>query len=291
MQNLDNSVYNDSMRYRAYQEGQVLLISLLVLSIATTVALSLIGRSTTDVAISNQINESSRAFSAAEAGIEESLKTGIGTNVPQVLASGVTYTVAKADIGGATGAYIFPKKINSGTTETLWLVNHNANGTLAETPTYTATGIDLCWSQETTTPAIIFSVVYKTAGGEYRVAKGAYDPDATRALTNKFSGVTSSSGGCGAGTGTTYKQTVMFDDFAINPALDTLLMLRLQPVYSDTILAVNTGGSSLPLQGAKLESTGVSGAGVTRKIVVYQQYRAPQSVFDSVIYSQGSFGH
>lgn len=273
------------------QDGQVLLISLLVLTIATTVALSLIGRSTTDVSISNQINESSRAFSAAEAGIEESLKIGTGTNVPRVLTSGATYTVLKANIGGATGAYIFPKKINPGTTETLWLVNHNADGTLVETPTYTATGIDLCWSQETITPAMIVSVVYKTAGGEYRVAKGAYDPDATRALTNKFSGVTSSSGGCGAGTGTTYKQTVTFSDFSFNPALDTLLMLRLQPIYSDAIFAVNAGSSSLPLQGAKLESSGVSGAGVTRKIVVYQQYRSPPAIFDSVIYSQGSFGH
>lgn len=273
------------------KNGQVLLISLLVLSIATTVALSLIGRSTTDVSISNQINESSRAFSAAEAGIEESLKTGMGTNVPQVLTSGVTYTVSKADIGGATGAYIFPKKINPGTTETLWLVNHNADGTLVETPTYTATGIDVCWSQETIMPAMIVSVVYKTAGGEYRVAKGAYDPNATRALTNKFSGVTSSSGGCGTGTGTTYKQTVTFGDLSINPALDTLLMLRLQPVYSDAIFGVNAGSSPLPLQGAKLESSGVSGAGVTRKIVVYQQYRSPPAIFDSVIYSQGSFGH
>lgn len=279
------------MSYQKLQEGQVLLISLLVLSIATTVALSLIGRSTTDVSISNQINESSRAFSAAEAGIEESLKTGMGTNVPQVLTSGSTYTVAKANIGGATGAYTFPKKIKPGTTETLWLVNHNTDGTLIEIPTYAAPSIDLCWSSETITPAMIASVVYKTAGGEYRVAKGAYDPDSARALTNKFSGVTSSSGGCGVGTGTTYKQTITFGDLSINPALDILLMLRLQPVYSDTVFAVNTGSSPLPLQGAKLESSGVSGAGVTRKIVVYQQFRAPPSIFDSVIYSQGSFGH
>lgn len=276
------------MGYQRHQEGQVLLISLLVLSIATTVVLSLIGRSTTDVAISNQINESSRAFSAAEAGIEESLKSGVGTTTPQVLISGVTYSVSKADIGGSAGAYVFPKKISRGTTETLWLVNHNTNGTLAETPTYTAPSIDVCWSQETPVPAIVLSIVYKTAGGEYRVVKGANDPDATRTPTNKFSMVTASTGGCGVGTGTTYKQTVMFGDFAINPALDTLLMLRLQPVYSDTILAVNASGS-LPLQGAKLESTGVSGAGVTRKVVVYQQFRSPPAIFDSVIYSQGSF--
>lgn len=266
----------------------MLLISLLVLSIATTVALALIGRSTTDVAISNQTNESSRAFSAAEAGIEESLKTGVGTSLPQVLTSGASYTVVKDDIGGAAGAYVFPKKASRGTTETLWLVNHNPDGTLAETPTYTAADIDVCWSSETTMPAMIVSVLYKTVGGEYRVARGAYDPDGTRA--NNFSLPTSSVGGCGEGTGTTYKQTVTFGSFtpAINPASDTLLMLRLQPVYSDTILAVNAS-APLPLQGNNLVSTGVSGAGVTRKVVVYQQFRSPPAIFDSVIYSQGSF--
>lgn len=279
------------MRYPRYQEGQILLISLLVLSLATTVALSLIGRSTTDVSISNQISQSSRAFSAAEAGIEEALKIGSGTEGAQVLATGVTYSVTKDDIGGAAGAYVFPKKASRGTTETLWLVDHNADGTLAETPTYTAASIDVCWSSETTTPAMIVSVAYKT-GAQYRVAKGAYDPDSTRASTNKFSGVTATTGGCGAGTGTTYKQTVTFADFvpAINPASDTLLMLRLQPAYADASLAVNALGV-LPLQGSKLESTGTSETGITRKIVVYQQYRSPPSIFDSVIYSQGSFGH
>lgn len=275
-----------------HQSGQIVLISLLVLSIATTIALSLIGRSTTDVAISNQITESSRAFSAAEAGIEEALKSGSGTAGAQVLTAGVSYTVAKADIGGAAGAYVFPKKVSRGTTETVWLASHNPDGTLSESPTYTSAGIDVCWSGETTTPAMSVSILYKTAGGLYRVARGSYDPDGTRALTNKFSAVTASSGGCGAGTGTTYKQTITFGAFApaINPASDILLMLRISPIYADASLAVNAT-SALPLQGSKLESTGTSGTGITRKIVVYQQYRSPPSVFDSVIYSQGSFGH
>lgn len=280
------------MSYQKQQEGQVLLISLLVLSIATTVALSLISRSTTDVTISNQISESSRAFSAAEAGIEEALKSGVGTSGAQVLTAGISYSVSKADIGGSAGAYVFPKKISPGATETLWLVNHNADGTLIETPTYTSATVDVCWSQETTIPAMIVSVLYKTAGGLYQVARGAYDPDSGRALTNNFSGVSSSTGGCGAGTGTTYKQTISFGAFtpAINPVSDSLLMLRIQPLYADANIAVSAAGI-LPIQGNKLESTGTSEGGLARKIVVYQQYRSSPSVFDSVIYSQGAFGH
>ncbi len=272
------------MRNYHSQEGQVLLISLLVLSIATTVALSLISRSTTDVTISNQISESSRAFSAAEAGIEEALKLGVGTSGAQVLNAGISYTVSKADIGGASGAYVFPKKISKGMTETVWLVNHNADGTLIETPTYTAPSLDVCWSSEVTTPAMTVTVVYKTVGGQYRVAKGAYDPDGTRASTNKFSAPTATTGGCGDGS-TTYKQTITF-----TAEMKTLLMLRMQPLYADATIAVSASGV-LPIQGSKLESTGTSESGLARKIVVYQQYRSAPSIFDSVIYSQGSFGH
>lgn len=272
------------MRYRRSQEGQVLLISLLVLSIATTVALSLIGRSTTDVAISTQVTESSRAFSAAEAGIEEALKTGSVSSGAKVLTAGVTYNVTRADIGGAAGVYVFPKKVSRGMVETLWLVNHDGSGGLVEIPTYTQPTIDVCWSSETVTPAMIVSVAYKTAGGAYRVTKGAYDPEGARALTNKFSGVTAMTGGCGAGSGTTYKQTVTL------AGMDTVLMLRLAPVYADSVLAVNATGA-IPLQGGKLESTGTSETGVSRKIVVYQQFRASPPLLDSVIYSQGSFGH
>lgn len=278
-----------------YQRGQVLLISLLLLSIATTVVLSVIGRSTTDVSMSNQITESSRAFSAAEAGIEEVLKTGAGTAGTQVLSSGASYAVSKATIGGATGIYQFPKKVTVGSSETLWLIGHNADGTIkdiATTDKYTANSIDVCWSQESPIPALVVSVVYyKTAGGQYGVARGAYDPDGTRAGTNKFSSPSSTSGGCGDGN-TTYKQTITFGDFtpAISPAVDTLLMLRLQPVYNDTFVAINASGT-IPSQGSRLESFGTTQTGVTRKIIVYQQYRSPPSIFDSAVYSQGSFGH
>ncbi|OGG30729.1 hypothetical protein A2973_03080 [Candidatus Gottesmanbacteria bacterium RIFCSPLOWO2_01_FULL_49_10] len=275
-----------------HESGQILLITLLVLTIATTVVLSLIGRTTTDVSISNQIAESSRAFSAAEAGIEASLKSG--TTGVQTLSGATSFDVQRADIGNAAGIYQFPKKVVKGTTETLWLVDHNANGSLDEHPTFTASSLDLCWSSESTIPAMEVTVLYKTAPptSEYRVAKGAYDPDpdGARRSANNFSTVTAATGGCGVGTNTTYRQRITFGSFfpVIDPTSDTLLMLRVQPVYSDAAIVVSTV-APLPLQGTQITSTGSSGTGVSRKIVVFQQFRSPPSIFDSVIYSQGSF--
>lgn len=274
-----------------HQSGQVVLITLLVLAIATTVALSLVSRTTTDTSITNQIEESSRAFSAAEAGVEEALKSGIGSGeVPVLVGQEASYKVNVNTIGGATGVFEFPKKTLKGVTETVWLVSHDSNGNLVETPTYTASSLSVCWSSESTTPAVAVTLLYKeSSDSSYRVAKAAFDPNSTRALTNKFSS-SYAPGGCGGTTGTAYKVTITFGDLdaSINPVTDTLLMLRLRPVYSDAKIAVDPGAEVLPVQGGKIDSTGTTASGINRKIVVYQQYRAPTTVFDAVIYSQGS---
>ena len=272
---------------RSSQSGQIVLIVLLVLTIATTIALSLISRSTTDVTISSQLEDSSRAFGAAEAGIEEALKSGTGTGGAKVLTAGVTYSASVSSIGGAAGVFQFSKKSFRGVTETLWLVAHNADGSLAETPTYTNPSFSVCWTSETTKPAITASIIYKRAG-MYYVAKDAFDPDAARAAANTFNGVTASSGGCGVPS--MYRRLITFADYGINPVTDTLLMLRIRPVYSDTQLAIDAP-VALPLQGNKIESSGTTGAGITRKILVYRQYHVASGIFDRSLYSQSSLSH
>lgn len=267
--------------------GQIVLITLLVLTIATTVALSLIARTTTDTTITNNLEESSRAFSAAEAGIEEALLSGVGSGGTKVLTgSTATYNVTVATIGGAAGIFEFPQKTIIGETETLWLVNHDSSGALIESPMYTSSYIDVCWTAETTTPAIVATLLYKeSSDGSYRVAKGAYDPDGTRRSGNSFSAPTAVTGGCGGTTGTTYRQRITFSSMSssINPSADTLLALRLRTVYYDSKFAIDTGGQVLALQGKKIDSTGATG-GTNRKIVVYQQYRSAPTIFDSVMY-------
>ncbi|MBI5449695.1 pilus assembly PilX N-terminal domain-containing protein [Candidatus Gottesmanbacteria bacterium] len=274
-----------AQKYRS-ESGQIVLIVLLVLTIATTIALSLIGRSTTDVTISGQLEDSSRAFGAAEAGIEEALKSGTGTGGVKVLTPGVTYSATVSSIGGASGVYQFSKKSFRGTTETLWLVAHNGD-VLDETPTYTDGSISLCWTSETTIPAIAVSILYKSAG-TYYVAKDAFDPDATRRATNNFNVPTAASGGCNVSS--MYRRLITFSDYGINPVTDTLLMIRIRPAYSDTQLAIDAP-VALPLQGDKIESTGTTGSGVSRKILVYRQYHAPSGVFDASVYSQSSLSH
>jgi len=56
------------------KSGQVALTVLLVMVVVLTIGLSLISHSVTDISISKDEEEAMRAFSAAEAGIEEALK-------------------------------------------------------------------------------------------------------------------------------------------------------------------------------------------------------------------------
>ncbi len=275
------------------QRGQTLLITLLVLTVATTIALSLIGRSTTDVAINTKLEESAQAFSAAEAGIEEALRTGLGTGGATVLSPNASYNVSIAGVGGGVGVYVFSKKSSRGMTETLWLANHDGD-VIDESPAYTAPSVDVCWSSESIVPAIKIAILYKeSSDASYRVLRGAYDPLASRRAQNKFSNVTASSGGCGSGSGTTYKQTITFASLnpSVSSASDTLIAARIQPLYSDTQIAVNAPAVALPLQGKRIESVGTTATGTTRKIVVHQQYRSAASIFDAAVYSQGSLGH
>ncbi|MCX6793787.1 MAG: pilus assembly PilX N-terminal domain-containing protein [Candidatus Gottesmanbacteria bacterium] len=271
------------------QTGQIALIALLVLTIATTVGLSLIARTTTDVSVTRNIEESTRAFSAAEAGIEETLKSGIASDFTIDPALSVKYSTTIVPAGGGVGSpFVFPQKTLKENTETVWLVDHDAiTGKIIETPTYIKNTIDVCWSSETTTPALIVSVLYKTSGGAYQVAKAAYDPDGSRA--NNFSPPTASSGGC-TGTNTTYRSRIRFFDLSITPAVDTLIALRIRPVYTGTLIAIAPApAQALPIQGNQIQSVGTAGSDVNRKIIVYQQYRTPDSIFDYAVYSQGSF--
>jgi Tfp pilus assembly protein PilX len=269
--------------------GQVLLITLLILTVATTIALSLIGRATIDLSMSNQLEESTRAFNAAEAGIEQALKTGSGGTT--VLTPGVTYDVTVSSIGGATGVFQVAHKTLQNATETLWLAQHDETGALVETPFYTSPTLEICWSQppvSSPAAALGVSVVYKeSTDGSYQVARAALDPDAAT-RNNNFDSTNITTTGCGLGY---YGKQINFTSLGITPALDAILALRIRPYYADATIAIDGGASQIPKQGNQIESVGQTGTGVSRKVVVYQQYRTPLSIFDSVIYSQSNFGH
>src|SRR5258708_37498979 len=59
-----------------HQNGQIVVVLVLVMLVALTIGLAITLRSVSDVTTSTQTEQSSRAFSAAEAGIERAIQAG-----------------------------------------------------------------------------------------------------------------------------------------------------------------------------------------------------------------------
>lgn len=260
---------------RKTAKGQALLIVLLVMVVGLTVGLSLSTRSVSDLKASGQLEDSSRAFSAAEAGIESVLKGD--SPAAGVTVGNASYTVT-TPVSVVSDTSLSLGDINIADTYTVWLVGHDASGNLDWGTTYDGNSIDVCWqkadSAGSVDPAMEVSVLYKdVASGLYKVWRGAYDSNATRG--NSFSGT--DSGGC---AGLTNKKTI-----SLSSLTGTKIALRLRPFYAKaTINVVPVTGNNLPGQGLTISSSGTSGQ-TTRKVVVTQSYGSLPSIFDYVLFS------
>lgn len=71
--------YDSPSSIRSGQSGQALLLVLLSMAVVLTIVLSILSRSVTDIAVTSRDEEALRAFSAAEAGVEQALVAGGGT--------------------------------------------------------------------------------------------------------------------------------------------------------------------------------------------------------------------
>jgi hypothetical protein len=269
------------MRLNSQNSGQMLLITLLVLAVATTIALSLIGRTTTDVNISAQVEESSRAFSAAEAGIEQSLKRQITSNFSQTLSNGAKYTVVPSATGGTSATFVFANPTENGKAETLWLTDPSS--VTPYTPAYGSNNtITLCWAGG----ALEVVAYYLQGGGAslntLKVAHTAFDPNPGLPHNNNF--IQATGGACAGVSGSTVSHVLNFNThLGILPA-DTIIMLRLRPLYQTQQLGV-IGAINIPKQGTTFNSCGSTGSGTTRCINVYQSFKTPPDIFDYVLYA------
>lgn len=253
--------------------GQALLVILLIMAVALTIGLAVTSRTVTDVEISGNTEEAARAFSAAEAGIEEALVwTGTGDLPPGDLSGGVTYMTTKSGLGGGQ-VFVFPQDISRDEIKTLYLADYGTGGTL--TQFYTASTIDLCWNDD----AAIEASLYYDSGG-YKVARYAVD-SISRDPTNNFE--MAESGGC---AGLEHKKTLNFPT-------GTPLFLRIRVLYVGStkvgVSAVEAGGT-LPAQGVKIVSTGLAGTS-TRKVEVIRMHPAPPGIFDFLLYSGSDLKH
>lgn len=283
--------------------GQALLIVVLSLAVVLTIVLSILARSITDIKISTGNEESLRAFSAAEAGIERALI--IGADIGSTQIGDATFSASVTEIGEGATSFVSPFLTFSGETSLFWFVAHDDDGNLIcdlGNNCFTGDEIKVCWGKEgtsdssSTTPAVEISVAYASSPGDYstlQIAREALDPNSSRRSSNSFS--VPDSGTC----------TIGQDNFAFQKTLDLsalgipagalsspngLQFMTVRTLYNTTeshgvgISADFSGNGILPGQGKVVESTGVSGE-ANRKVNVFQGYPEPPLPFGVAVFS------
>lgn len=289
-------------------QGQALVLVLLSLAVVLTLVLFILSRSITDIAISSRQEESVRAFSAAEAGIEKSLVIGTGANQEF---SDANYTSSVSDYAESTTDYVYPINMASGDTFTTWFSAHDSNGDMVcdashpcfySTSSGTSNFVKVCWGKtgtsasSATTPAMELSLFYEATPGNpatTQIGRVAYDPYSARTTENMFSDATTAA--CTiSGVSYAFQKTITFDDFGLPAGVSStqggLQFMRARMFYnSDTSHPVGVtvnfaGNSTLPSQGQSIVSTGVSGES-NRRLEVFQGWPEVPSIFDYSVYS------
>lgn len=236
------------------KSGQVALIILLIMVVILTIGLSLISHSVIDVSISKDEEEAIRAFSAAEAGIEEALKQAdLGT-----------WTPGASPVGGIEPSITVSEIDNNITRELAEgeMMNiHLAGGT--------ATSVDISWDPDAALELTVFK-------DDDTVQRGA---------------VASGGGTCYSGFDThNDKSANIPDDFLGGDlTLTNGELLRIRVLCNNTTVTV--AGAGLPTQQYDIDSRAAAGGEEESKVSAIEVSRTvPElpSIFDYVLFSGGN---
>lgn len=291
------------MKVRNIQSGQALVLVLLSLAVVLTLVLFILARSVTDVAITSTQEESVRAFSAAEAGVESALVVGLGSGTTQI--GSATYKTTVASYAQGSSDFVYPVAMASGDSATTWFMSHDADGNLicsgSTYPCFTGSSMKVCWGKEgtasnaSTTPAVELIIYYETTPNDLstlKIARAAFDPNAGRLVSNSFSSASSTACQIG-GVNYAFQSTVNFSDLGVPAAsynnAGGLQFARMRMFYNTDAtqemgVTVAATGNTLPSQGSQVDSTGIAGTS-NRRISVFQGWPEVPSIFEYAVYS------
>lgn len=280
--------------------GQALLIVLLSVAVVLTIILSILARSIVDISVTSQGEDSLKAFSAAEAGVEKAFIGAISGTSEATTEVGSKYITSVSSFAEGESAFVSPITLVSGESSTVWFVSHDENGNFScnGKPCFTGNTIKVCWGKQgteagiETTPAIELSFFYLTVPFNYstaQIGRVVLDPNSSRIAENHFS---SPDGGECIIDGQTFpfQKTITLSSLGVSRAsAGNLLFAKMKFFYNtDTAqpYGIDANGSILPSQGTKVDSSGSSG-NANRKLDVFQSFGETPEIFDSVLFSMG----
>lgn len=284
------------------QKGQMILMLILIMTVALAIGLSIVQKSLVDVSTSSKVEQSSRAFSAAEAGIEKALRDDATIQNFDENSSKITVIedtrFPRLDVTKQQEALEYPPLAKEDVAQ-VWLADPAANLPDCISPPppalpfvcYKHNQLDIYWGNPAATDnaALEITLIWYD-GTKYTTenSKWFFDPDVTRSRSNGFN----NSATClGYPVGSnTYKCKIRLN--FTDEQVAGLMLIRARLLYNSSsqpfaVQAVNIcAGCSIPSQSRKITSTGVAGE-TQRKVQVFQLYKVVPPYFDYAIFSAG----
>ncbi len=275
------------------QSGQIFLLVILIMAVVSTIALSVITRSVTNIRTTTDEENSERAFSAAEAGIERALATNLAANQTVsgsfTTSNGASYQTTASSLSGLAFLLNNGVPILKDDVQDVWLTDY---------PNYTTpwggSRLTFYWGMsqddcepvpENNTQAAIEIILLAGTKASPTITRYAVDPCVDRRSGNKF---TAPDSGSGVVSGYTFanKKTIN---------VSSGLMVRVIPLYASALIGVKGCASGvgdvtslctpIPPQGTVFESVGTSDV-TKRKIISFRGYpKIPRELFPFIIFS------
>lgn len=284
------------------QKGQVILILILVMTVALAIGLSVIQRSLSDISTSSKVEQSSRAFSAAEAGIEKALSGDSNLNVNFSTDNNSSAVVITNETIPAIPSALSPKrqdpiecppgdsKLAKEEIAQIWLADPTSiNNPPAEYYKPPTGELDVYWGNSAVDRAALEVTIVYYEAGEYKSRKWYLDHQAAiRATSNEFETVPCTGNIPGLPGYQCQKR--------LSSLPTGLMLLRARLLYNQgsqpfAVQAVGNCSEAdrsgcIPTQAKILVSTGTSGQ-TQRKIQVCQLEKVVPPYFDYAIFSAG----
>lgn len=268
--------------HKDMQAGQILLIVVLIMVTALTIGLSAAARTITNTRTSQDAENSEKAFSAAEAGIEQALT--YNDDVTGTFSNSTKYETTVTTLSGTNIQLNNGASILKDDSVDLWLSSYPGytNPRTGNITVYWGQGTDNCSTTPTNnTAAALEMIVVAGTKANPQVRRYAVDPCSARSLSNNFEYV-SSGGGSVGGKNYSYRKTI---------SVTSGLFVRIIPLYGSANIGVtgcdsaNANCSELPSQGTIITSVGTADT-TQRKLITYRRYpKLPTELFPFSFFS------
>lgn len=279
--------------FRGGEKGQVLLIVVLAMIVALTVGLSVAARSIIDLRIATDEGDSQKAFSAAEAGIEQAQKISIPADpsTPVIeqkeIGEAIIESVFVSPVSGSEFPILGGNFVQKDDGADIWLVRHNDDGSLNTADTPWDGAVSVYWGDtddgDGCKTAAVELIVVENGFSDPQTRRYTFDPCNARQQSNNFT-PTSLLTPLESVEGKEYYYKTRIPPNGDPITITDGILLRVTPLYFDAKIAVKkaSGSPDFPVQGKKIEAVGSAGDTV-RKLVYYQGYlKVPVELFNYV---------